>query len=363
MSSNLAVLTFLLLSYGFVAAQVFDAPACGDSAWNWTTNTLGQSACKVMAYLQATCYGGSYTVYTLTPGNIYGGPSGIDIFNLCKCNTIVYSLMSACEACQEDPWETWSNYSDSCSKILPVATFPKPIPAGTRLPQWALLDVTQENTWNPNKSYAIRDATEIGPGTVLGPSGVSSVGPTSTSSSSSSSSGGSSNVGAIVGGVVGGIAAIIIACLAVFYWLRRRRSLRSPINDESGALSGASPVNNGSRVPSRVSAVNSASRAPPGASGDGLHASSIASQPHMAEVEQAPPDYATIAPSSRSGSPTAPAMLDNPNDSTPSFRHRGVLPIPEDPTQMPVAINKASGSTPAKTQASRSKSHRGLHIV
>jgi len=64
----------------------------------------------------------AFTVYTLTPGSIYGGPSGIDIFNLCKCNTIVYSLMSACEACQEDPWETWSDYSDSCSKILPVAT-------------------------------------------------------------------------------------------------------------------------------------------------------------------------------------------------------------------------------------------------
>jgi hypothetical protein len=121
-------------------------------------------------------------------------------------------------------------------------------------------------------------------------------------------------VGAIVGGVVGGIAAIIIACLAVFFYLRRRRqrrrSLRSPINDESGALSGASPVNSGSRVPSRVSAINSASRVPPGASGDGLHASSVASQPHMSEVEQAPPDYATIAPSSRPGSPAALATLD-----------------------------------------------------
>ncbi|KAI0249315.1 hypothetical protein BJV78DRAFT_1228716 [Lactifluus subvellereus] len=69
---------------------------------------------------------------------------------------------------------SWSQYSFNCTKLClfhqTSPSFPNPIPDGTRVPQWALLDVTIENNWNSNTSFAVRDSPEITPGT-----GVSSV--------------------------------------------------------------------------------------------------------------------------------------------------------------------------------------------
>ncbi|KAF8492090.1 hypothetical protein F5888DRAFT_945612 [Russula emetica] len=103
-----------------------------------------------------------------------------------------------------------------------------------------------ENDRNANKSCAVGDTPELGPGTILGPSGPSgsaSTGPTnaypstpaaspssySTSSvsrdSSSNSaapipiSGHSSNMKAIAGGIAGGIAATSIVIAALLFYL------------------------------------------------------------------------------------------------------------------------------------------------
>ncbi|KAF8497757.1 hypothetical protein F5888DRAFT_1694598, partial [Russula emetica] len=62
------------------------------------------------------------------------------------CNTIGYSH-----------WISWTKYAYNCTKTTPPGSFPNPIPAGTRLPQWALLDVINENKWNASKSYAVGD--------------------------------------------------------------------------------------------------------------------------------------------------------------------------------------------------------------
>ncbi|KAF8497741.1 hypothetical protein F5888DRAFT_1694398 [Russula emetica] len=71
------------------------------------------------------------------------------------CSTIGYSLLSACDGCQGSDWISWTKYGYNCMKTMPPGSFPNPIPAGTHLPQWVLLDVTNENNWNPNKSYAV----------------------------------------------------------------------------------------------------------------------------------------------------------------------------------------------------------------
>ncbi|KAF8497750.1 hypothetical protein F5888DRAFT_1694492, partial [Russula emetica] len=73
------------------------------------------------------------------------------------CSTIGYSLLSACDGCQGSDWISWTKYAYNCTKTMPPSSFPNPIPAGTRLPQWALLDITNENNynWNANKSYAV----------------------------------------------------------------------------------------------------------------------------------------------------------------------------------------------------------------
>ena len=49
----------------------------------------------------------AFTVQALSPGNSYPGPSGNDDTNLCMCNTVVYSLMSACDGCQGETWITY----------------------------------------------------------------------------------------------------------------------------------------------------------------------------------------------------------------------------------------------------------------
>ena len=46
-----------------------------------------------------------FTIPPLLPGDSYVGPTGpSDDSDLCKCNTVVYSLMSACDACQDADW-------------------------------------------------------------------------------------------------------------------------------------------------------------------------------------------------------------------------------------------------------------------
>ena len=46
----------------------------------------------------------AFNVPTLQSGYSYNGPSGIDDGDLCKCNTVLYNLISACDACQGEPW-------------------------------------------------------------------------------------------------------------------------------------------------------------------------------------------------------------------------------------------------------------------
>jgi len=92
-------------------------------------NSLGQNACTVAAYLMSTCNGGcefsssllcpcisepcclvslsAFTIKELAPGYHYTGPSGYDDSDMCKCNTVTYSLLSACVACQGEEWITY----------------------------------------------------------------------------------------------------------------------------------------------------------------------------------------------------------------------------------------------------------------
>ncbi|KAH9971461.1 hypothetical protein BJV74DRAFT_865871 [Russula compacta] len=340
--SNLAALTSLLLLFpGFVVAQIF-APNCPTSSlvsWGWTFNSLDQNACTVAAYLMSTCNGGSFTINALQSGYSYTGPTGgIDDSNMCKCNTISYSLISACDACQGSDWISWSNYSANCTKTLPPSTFPSPVPAGTRIPKWALLDVTAQNNWNANDSFVAGDSPELGPGAVVGPSGVStaasvigtatpsslshagaSPSPTSGSDSSSNGSSSSSNVGAIAGGVAGGIAAVAIAGVAVFFFLRRGRR----------------------QAPSTP----------------------LTAQQQMEQVQHLPPpsDDGTFAPPSAPGTPLAPMRLYDPNDPT-TFPGYQAVP-PDSPPSVPFSPYSASGHTLATTHTPRPQGYHGLPTV
>jgi hypothetical protein len=59
----------------------------------------------------------------LGPGEEYFGPAGVDNSNLCKCNTVTYSLVSACGACQAAPWITYDFHPLLSSSLIPIFMF------------------------------------------------------------------------------------------------------------------------------------------------------------------------------------------------------------------------------------------------
>ncbi|KAI9443925.1 hypothetical protein H4582DRAFT_1917847 [Lactarius indigo] len=212
-------------------------PGCPTS-WSWSFNSLGQSPCAVAAHLQGACNNGVFTIPNLEPGNSYTGPTGPgDENDLCKCNTVVYSLMSACDACQGAKWFSWKSWSRNCTAVDPPTTFSNLIPSGTRVQEWAFIDVTDEGTWDPVLAYQVGDATEVNagqPGTLAAPATPTTTqtavpGLASTLVPASHNGSSAKKIGAIIGGVLGGLA-FIAATVALLLWrarIRRRTATRA----------------------------------------------------------------------------------------------------------------------------------------
>ncbi|KAH8978615.1 hypothetical protein EDB92DRAFT_552953 [Lactarius akahatsu] len=254
-SSSLAVLTSLfLLSAGDLVVAQISAPNCTSSLLQWSSNSIGQNSCSVAAYLLGTCDGGEFTLYPILNSSYsYLGPPEEQGANLCFCNTVTFNLLSACSVCQGGDLRTWSDYSHNCTKTMDPSTFPNPVPPKTRVPQWALRDVTLVNLWDATTAFTIGDTPEILPGELIGTSSSSSVSPTSSTSSSapastspvSTSSGNGSNVGAIAGGVAGGVVAIAAIAGLLFVFRRRQQRAQAPsaaflVNDISPPPSASS---------------------------------------------------------------------------------------------------------------------------
>ena len=83
-----------------------------------------------------------YSMNPLQPGYGYTGPTGataVNVSNICKCNTVTYSLLSACDACQGIYWFrfdfhahflkpfhlsaiSWYYFSTNCTQTMPPST-------------------------------------------------------------------------------------------------------------------------------------------------------------------------------------------------------------------------------------------------
>ncbi|KAH9954751.1 hypothetical protein BGW80DRAFT_1258557 [Lactifluus volemus] len=229
--SHLAV--SLLLFAGFSFAQ--STPPNCTTGWDWrfallsliktsllpsTTqksyNSLHQNPCAVAAYLEGVCFGGLFEIDPLPQGLHYTGPNAGQ-GNLCQCNTVVYSLVSACGGCQGGQWTLWSEWAFNCTseELSSNSTYPYSIPAGTRVPHWAYLNVQADN-WSATAAENTGDSPEGTPSATTGT-------PKSTSTSHAHSK---SNTGQIAGGVVGGIAGIALLAAFIFWYLRHRRRRR-----------------------------------------------------------------------------------------------------------------------------------------
>ncbi|KAH9054917.1 hypothetical protein EDB87DRAFT_1361206 [Lactarius vividus] len=240
LSRPAAIVSLFLLFVGDLVVSQIDAPICTDfESWEWSFNSLGQNPCLVSAYLMATCYGGAFTVNPLLGvGDWYWSPTKEEAHkaNFCWCNTVIFSLVTACSGCQEGLSRSWTEYSRNCTGTLEPSTFPNPVPVGTRVPQWTLLDVTRTNLWDATAARSVGDTPEILPGALIGTSVSSSVSPTSSTVSSlpasaspvSTTSGSGPNAGAIAGGVAGGVIAMAAVAGLVFSVWRKRRHAQEP---------------------------------------------------------------------------------------------------------------------------------------
>ncbi|KAI0250841.1 hypothetical protein BJV78DRAFT_1154793 [Lactifluus subvellereus] len=347
--SRLPILAPLLLLPGIAVAQII-APDCS-LTWKWTFNSLGQNACTVAAYLMASCNGGSWEIVPLSPGSWY--TVFADERNLCICNTVTYSLLSACGACQLDTWTTWSLYSYNCTKTMPVSSGFPALVLTQKLPPVSLTLFLPEHVCPNGLSLMSQfvaqfssspHSPELTPGMLIPPSNASSTSPTPTPTPSTTPSPtpttpsptpttpsptpttpsptpthrSSSNAGATAGGVIGGVAAIAVAGLAIFFWLRRKRS----------------------HAPSAASVADGAP------------------QSLVGEVRPPGSDDGTHGPSSMPGTPATPMKLYDPNDPTtfPGFQGAGQVY-----TEVPVA--PYSGNTQTNMQTSPPQGYHGFPTV
>ncbi|KAF8201562.1 hypothetical protein BJ912DRAFT_506116 [Pholiota molesta] len=129
--------TFFTFSYLQSTAAQSDASCL--PFYNWTSNAENQTPCSVASSLLAVCNGGPFPVAALPDNTHYLGPT-LQNANPCQCNTVTYSLMSACGACQGRTYLSWSVWSANCAMVY-TDTYPEPIPSGVSVPGWAYLDV------------------------------------------------------------------------------------------------------------------------------------------------------------------------------------------------------------------------------
>ncbi|KAH9958188.1 hypothetical protein BC827DRAFT_613222 [Russula dissimulans] len=207
----------VLTASGPVFAQI-SYPNCTASGWKWSYNSLNQNPCNVAASLAAPCSGGQYNISPLSPGysGYTGPPSGHD--NFCQCNTVVYSLISACGGCQGGNWTQWSQWSYNCTAVSLPSTYPYAIPGGTRVPHWAYLNLTTSDIWS------VTAATKAGDSPEVTPLPASQVSPTTSARGQSPSlNQNSSHAGQIAGAVVGSVVGGSLLIGIIFWYLRRRR--------------------------------------------------------------------------------------------------------------------------------------------
>ncbi|CAE6477741.1 unnamed protein product [Rhizoctonia solani] len=133
---------------GRVVAQQTNATC--DKSFDWAKNSKGQSPCLVAAYLQGQCYPNKqWNVTSLPSGAQYIAPTNQEVTG-CACSSPVYSLLSACAACQGGTYATWGQWTAGCSSgLINNGSFPFQVPADTALPQWALKSIAPNSYFDP----------------------------------------------------------------------------------------------------------------------------------------------------------------------------------------------------------------------
>ncbi|KAJ8590350.1 hypothetical protein M405DRAFT_816399 [Rhizopogon salebrosus TDB-379] len=217
------------------------------SSFDWMNNSLIQNPCSVASYLVAACEDMAVLVGPLPAGSQYGlksdDPSS-------ECNTVIYSMFSACATCQNGTFQNWSAWSVNCTQVH-YSTFPLNIPSGTVVPHWAYLDVVTSDKFNATAAQLAGDTPESTATQAQSTSSIVSstasvsaslttivTGSSTAQTPSSTSTSKGSHVGDIAGGSVGGVIGIAIAGIAAWLFVRRRRSRRRTPSETFKDISG-----------------------------------------------------------------------------------------------------------------------------
>ncbi|KIK57654.1 hypothetical protein GYMLUDRAFT_45822 [Collybiopsis luxurians FD-317 M1] len=237
-----------------VSAQDTNA-TCTLASLQWSFNSQKQSPCVIASTLLGVCSGGDYNVVALPDATSdYLGPT-IDGANPCQCNTVVYSLMSACALCQNATITTWSEWATNCATVY--TTYPQPIPGKLHVPAYAYLDVESQGIFNADSAKQDANATESTalPSSSTTRSQTSSktsstpAAATSTATAGSITTSNESHRNAIGGGVVGsilglGVLLLLIGSILAYRRRRQERSLRRLRSEEEAV--GSQPAQNNS---------------------------------------------------------------------------------------------------------------------
>lgn len=189
------------------SARASDA-TCQDS-YIWAYNSHGQSPCTVSAYLQGQCTSGVPRVPPLLPDHYYSGPNVTQSENRCLCNSIVYSLISACASCQLGSYLPWSKWTVDCKAVY-LNVLPILIPPETDVPGWAYtLDPETSDSFNVTaaRNFAASNGTSLGAAI---PKGISQ----------------NRGMSPAVSGVIGAACTFVLVLsvgVGVFAWRRRAR--------------------------------------------------------------------------------------------------------------------------------------------
>ncbi|KAF5330579.1 hypothetical protein D9619_005903 [Psilocybe cf. subviscida] len=232
--------------------------------YSWTFNSHKKSPCEVASSLLAVCNNGPVPVDGLPTDSHYVGPT-LQNANACQCNTVVYSLMSACGACQGRTYLSWSVWSANCPMVS-INSYPEPIPAGVAVPGWAYLDVKatdnfDQSTAKDNANITESTAIPVQPSTTSSlahstvPASLTSALPSSatispTAAAATSQTSSPSNPNILGGSVVGGLFGLgLIAGLALYIIRRRKQKAKRGLQLPSPSLSQEAPWDNSGHGP------------------------------------------------------------------------------------------------------------------
>ncbi|KIK00700.1 hypothetical protein K443DRAFT_7462 [Laccaria amethystina LaAM-08-1] len=212
----LGVFSTLLLAF----APSYAAAATCLTGYNWTYNSQGQSPCDLAASLLGVCVPAGGGILSLSLLILAVTPLR-QVPCLHYPRDIIMLGQHSNPAMNSRETLRWSAYATNCSTVY-VQTFPDPLPVGVRVPNYAYLDVTIVDGFDPSLAQAAGGAESVGAPSAT----TSALASTPTSQQSPKKK---SNAGAIAGGVVGGVALLGILVIVVVWLLLRRRPSSEPL--------------------------------------------------------------------------------------------------------------------------------------